>query len=132
VPFAFATQNQIHQKLVQGYADMTLMMPRWASCIYCSRFNPSLRASTRRGDGLQPIRRLLMYTDRLMKFAAKQTAILVAVLLSVPVAGGIVILLLHNLTEFLCSQMDSTLILVTVATTIALIIRQFRQTGGSS
>jgi hypothetical protein len=26
VPFAFATQNQIHQKLVQGYADMTLMM----------------------------------------------------------------------------------------------------------
>ena len=69
-----------------------------------------------------------MYTDRLMKFAAKQTAILVAVLLSVPVTGGIVILLLHNLTEFLCSQMDSTLILVTVATTISLIIRQFRQT----
>ena len=68
-----------------------------------------------------------MYTDRLMKFAAKQTAILVAVLLSVPITGGIVILLLHNLTEFLCSQMDSTLILVTVATTIALIIRQFRQ-----
>ena len=69
-----------------------------------------------------------MYTDRLMKFAAKQTAILLAVLLSVPVAGGVVILLLHNLTEFLCSQMQSTLILVTVATTIALIIRQFRQT----
>ena len=69
-----------------------------------------------------------MYTDRLMKFAAKQTAILVAVLLSVPVTGGIVILLLHNLSEFLCSQMDSTLILVTVATTISLIIRQFRQT----
>ena len=69
-----------------------------------------------------------MYTDRLMKFAAKQTAIIVAVLLSVPVTGGIVILLLHNLTEFLCSQMDSTLILVTVATTITLFIRQFRQT----
>jgi hypothetical protein len=73
-----------------------------------------------------------MYTDRLMKFAAKQTAILVAVLLSVPVTGGIVILLLHTLVEFLCSQIESTLILVTVATTIALIIRQFRQTGGSS
>ena len=77
MPFAFATQNQIHQKLVQGYADIAPMMPRWASCINCSRFNPSLRASTRRGDGLQPIRRLLMYTDRLVKFAAKQTAILV-------------------------------------------------------
>ena len=73
-----------------------------------------------------------MYTDRLVKFAAKQTAILVAVLLSVPITGGIVILLLHTLTEFLCLQMESTLILVTVATTIVLIIRQFRQTGGSS
>jgi hypothetical protein len=69
-----------------------------------------------------------MYTDRLMKFAAKQTAILVAVLLSVPVAGGIVILLLHTLVEFLCTQIESTLILATVATTITLIIRQFRQT----
>jgi hypothetical protein len=128
VPFAFATQNQIHQKLVQGYADMALVMPRWASCINCSRFNPSLRASTRRGYGLQSIRRLLMYTDRLMKFAAKQTAILLAVLLSVPVTGGIVILLLHTLVEFLCTQIESTLILATVTTTIALIIRQFRQT----
>lgn len=77
-----------------------------------------------------------MYTDRLVKFAAKQTAIIVAVLLSVPVTGGIVILLLHTLVEFLCSQIESTLILVTVATTIALIIRQFRQAkagyGGSS
>ena len=68
-----------------------------------------------------------MYTDRLVKFAAKQTVILVAVLLSVPVTGGIVILLLHTLAEFLCSQIESTLILVTVATTIVLIIRQFRQ-----
>ena len=66
-------------------------------------------------------------TDRLVKFAAKQTAIILAVLLSVPVTGGIVILLLHTLVEFLCSQIESTLILVTVATTIALIIRQFRQ-----
>jgi hypothetical protein len=67
-----------------------------------------------------------------LKFAAKQTTILVAVLLSVPVTGGIVILLLNTLAKFLCSQIESTLILVTVATTIALIIRQFRQTGGSS
>jgi hypothetical protein len=128
VPFAFALQSQTQPKLVQVFDDMPLMMPRWASCIYCSRFNPSLRASTRRGAGLQPIRSLSMYTDRLMKFAAKQTAILVAVLLSVPVTGGIVILLLHTLVEFLCSQIESTLILVTVATTIILIIRQFRQT----
>ena len=69
-----------------------------------------------------------MYTDRLVKFAAQQAAILVAVLLSVPVAGGVAILLLHNLAEFLCSQLDATLMLVTVATTTTLIIRQFRKT----
>jgi hypothetical protein len=69
-----------------------------------------------------------MYTDHLLKFAAKQTAIIVAVLLSVLVTGGIVILLLHTLVEFLCTQIESTLILVTAATTITLIIRQFRQT----
>jgi hypothetical protein len=112
---------------VQGCADIALTMPRWTGCINCSRFNPSLRASTRRGDGLNPIRRLLMYADRLFKFAARQTAIILAVLLSVPVTGGIVILLLHTLVEFLCTQIESTLILATVATTIALIIRQFRQ-----
>ena len=68
-----------------------------------------------------------MYTDRLLKFALKQTVIIVAVLLSIPLVGGTTILLLHTLAEFLCSQMSSTMTLATVATTAVLIIRQFRQ-----
>ena len=67
-----------------------------------------------------------MYTDRLIKFALKQTAIIVAVLLSIPIVGGTAVLLLSTLAEFLCSQMSSTMILAVVVTASFLAVKQFR------
>jgi hypothetical protein len=66
-----------------------------------------------------------MYTDRLIKFAVKQTAIVMAVLFSIPIAGGTAILLLSTLAEFLCSQMSSTMILAVVVTVSVLAVKQF-------
>lgn len=70
-----------------------------------------------------------MYTDQLVKFAARQTATLVAVSLSIPLAGGTIILLLHTLTEFLCAQLTSTMILSVVVTGTALAIRLIRKSN---
>lgn len=67
-----------------------------------------------------------MYTDHLVKFALKQTAIIVAVLLSIPLIGGTAIVLLHSLSELLCSQMPSTMILAVAVTVAVLAVRLFR------
>ena len=73
-----------------------------------------------------------MYTDRLIKFAVKQTAIIVAVLLSIPIVGGTAVLLLSTLAEFLCSQMSSTMILTVVVTASFLAVKQFRSGSTAS
>ncbi|KAB2902162.1 MAG: hypothetical protein F9K27_17610 [Anaerolineae bacterium] len=73
-----------------------------------------------------------MYTDRLIKFALKQTAIIVAVLLSIPIVGGTAVLLLSTLAEFLCSQMSSTMILTVVVTASFLAVKQFRSGNTAS
>ncbi|MCL4880536.1 MAG: hypothetical protein KJ064_28080 [Anaerolineae bacterium] len=67
-----------------------------------------------------------MYTDRLIKFALKQTAIIAAVLFSIPMIGGTAVLLLSTLAEFLCSQVSSTMILTVVVTALFLAMKQFR------
>ncbi|KAB2902356.1 MAG: hypothetical protein F9K27_17025 [Anaerolineae bacterium] len=73
-----------------------------------------------------------MYTDRLIRFALKQTAILVAVLFSIPIAGGTAVLLLSTLAEFLCSQMSSTMILAVVLAASVLAVKQFRSGSTTS
>ena len=61
-----------------------------------------------------------MKTDRLFKFALKQTAITFLVLASIPAAGIITLILLHTLAYFLTAQIDSLMILSVVATTTVL------------
>jgi hypothetical protein len=68
----------------------------------------------------------------LIKFALKQTAIIVAVLLSIPIVGRTAVLLLSTLAEFLCSQMSSTMILTVVVTASFLAVQQFRSGSTTS
>ena len=73
-----------------------------------------------------------MYTDRFIKFALKQTAIILVVLFSIPIVGGTAVLLLSTLAEFLCSQMSSMMILTVVVTASFLAVMQFRSGSTAS
>ena len=73
-----------------------------------------------------------MKTDRLFRFALKQTAITLAVLATIPITGMITIILLSALVNLLCAQMESLMILSVVATTSTLAVQHFRVSETSS
>ena len=68
-----------------------------------------------------------MKTEKLVQFAAKQTAIIVAVSLSVPVIGIIATLLLMTIADLFGEQLHGLMILSVVATTTILAVKTFRR-----
>jgi len=76
-----------------------------------------------------------MQTDRLIRYAACQTAIVIAATATVPLTGLVLLILLHTLEGLFCEQLVSwsqttlrVMILTALATTVALGVRQDRQT----
>ena len=67
-----------------------------------------------------------MKTERLFRFAMRQAAITLIVLVAIPTAGMIALILLNALATFLCAQMTSLMILSVVATTSTLAVQHFR------
>jgi hypothetical protein len=68
-----------------------------------------------------------MKTEKLVQFAAKQTAIIVAVSLSVPVIGIIATLLLMTVADLFDEQLHGRMILSVVATSTILAVKTFRR-----
>jgi hypothetical protein len=68
-----------------------------------------------------------MKTEKLVQFAMKQTAIIVAVSLSVPVIGIIATLLLMTIADLFGEQLHGLMILSVVATSTILAVKNFRR-----
>ncbi|MBZ0310130.1 MAG: hypothetical protein K8I82_28980 [Anaerolineae bacterium] len=67
-----------------------------------------------------------MKPDLLVKFALKQAAITLAVLVAIPVSSTVALILTQALADLLCSQMYSLMLLSVVVTTSTLAVKQFR------
>ena len=68
-----------------------------------------------------------MKTEKLIQFASKQTAIVLAVLLFIPMIGVISTLLLMTIANLFCDQLQALMILSVVATTSTLAVKQLHR-----
>jgi hypothetical protein len=68
-----------------------------------------------------------MKTEKLIQFAMKQTAIIVAVSFCIPVVGIIATLLLMTVTDLFGEQLHALMILSVVATSTFLAVKTFRR-----
>jgi hypothetical protein len=68
-----------------------------------------------------------MKTERLVQFAMKQTAVIVAVSFSVPLLGIIATLLLMTVANLFSEQLHALMILSVVATSTILAVKTFRR-----
>jgi hypothetical protein len=68
-----------------------------------------------------------MKTEKLVQFAAKQTAIIVAVSFCIPVIGIMATLLLMTVANLFGEQLHGLMILSVVATSTFLAIKTFRR-----
>lgn len=67
-----------------------------------------------------------MKTEKLIQFALKQAAIIIAVIVAVPVVALITTLLLATVSTLFCDQLHALMILAVVVTTSTLAVKQFR------
>jgi hypothetical protein len=67
-----------------------------------------------------------MKTEKLVQFALRQTAIIIAVIAAVPLIAGISTLLLATISSLFCEQLHALMILSVVVTASTLAARQFR------
>ncbi|MBZ0310593.1 MAG: hypothetical protein K8I82_31330 [Anaerolineae bacterium] len=68
-----------------------------------------------------------MKTERLVQFALKQTAIIIAVIAAVPLIAGISTLLLATISSLFSEQLHGLMILSVVATATTLAVKEFRR-----
>ena len=66
-----------------------------------------------------------MNTDRLLRIAALQMGIIVAVLFAVPITGLVAIILTGAVANLITDQMQSVLVIVTVITAVTLAVKKF-------
>ncbi|MBI5930402.1 MAG: hypothetical protein HY862_13915 [Chloroflexi bacterium] len=67
-----------------------------------------------------------MLSERLLKVALKQSAIIVAVLLAVPTLGVLATLLLSTISTLFCEQLQGLMTLSVVTTAVVLTVQEFR------
>lgn len=67
-----------------------------------------------------------MLSERLLKVALKQSVMIVAVLLAVPIIGVLATLLLSTISTLFCEQMQELMTLSVVATAVVLTVQEFR------
>lgn len=70
-----------------------------------------------------------MLSERVLKIALKQTALMVAVLVVIPVTGVMATLLLATITALFCDQLQGLMILSVIATSVTLVVQEFRRSN---
>ena len=70
-----------------------------------------------------------MKTEKLVQFALKQTALIIAVSAAVPLIAGISTLLLATISSLFCEQLPALMILSVVVTASTLAARQLGSTS---
>lgn len=70
-----------------------------------------------------------MLSERLLKVALKQSVMIVAVLLAVPIIGVLATLLLSTISTLFCEQLQGLMTLSVVATTVVLTVQEFRHSS---
>ena len=68
-----------------------------------------------------------MKSEKLVQFATKQTAVIVAVLVSIPVIGIMATLLLMTVADLFGEQLHGLMILSVVATSTILAVKNIRR-----
>lgn len=72
-----------------------------------------------------------MLSERLLKVALKQAAMIVAVLVAVPTIGALATLLLSTISSLFCEQLHGLMTLSVIATAIVLTVQEFRRSSKS-
>lgn len=72
-----------------------------------------------------------MLSERLLKVALKQAAMIVTVLAAVPTTGVLATLLLSTISNLFCEQLHGLMTLSVVATAVVLTVREFRHSSKS-
>lgn len=72
-----------------------------------------------------------MLSERLLKVALKQAAMIVAVLVAVPTVGALATLLLSTISSLFCEQLQGLMTLSVIVTAVALTVQEFRHSSQS-